>query len=70
MLYEVITAPLGIRKTRLLRTRRRRHSPSSTGYKHTVARTESGIVFATGSNLSGQCNTSKWTDIVAVAAGA
>ena len=42
----------------------------ATGYKHTVARTESGTVLSTGSNLSGQCNTSKWTDIVAVAAGA
>lgn len=42
----------------------------ATGYKHTVARTESGTVIATGSNLSGQCNTSEWTDIIAVAAGA
>ena len=42
----------------------------ATGYKHTVARTESGAVIATGSNLSGQCNTSEWADIVAVAAGA
>ena len=42
----------------------------ATGYKHTVARTETGTVLATGSNLSGQCNTQDWTDIVAVAAGA
>ncbi len=42
----------------------------ATGYKHTVARTESGTVLAAGSNLSGQCNTTDWTDIVAVAAGA
>ena len=42
----------------------------ATGYHHTVARTESGTVLAVGSNLSGQCNTSNWTDIVAVAAGA
>lgn len=42
----------------------------ATGYKHTLARTEAGTVLATGSNLSGQCNTADWTDIVAVAAGA
>ncbi len=42
----------------------------ATGYKHTVARTEYGTVLATGSNLSGQCNTNEWTGIVAVAAGA
>lgn len=42
----------------------------ATGYKHTVARTEAGTVLATGSNLSGQCNTKDWTDIVSVAAGA
>ena len=42
----------------------------ATGYKHTVARTEAGTVLAAGSNLSGQCNTNDWTDIVAVAAGA
>ncbi len=42
----------------------------ATGYKHTVALTESGTVLATGSNLSGQCNTSEWTDIVQIAAGA
>ena len=42
----------------------------ATGYKHTVARTESGTVLATGSNLSGQCNTKDWTDIIFVAAGA
>ena len=42
----------------------------ATGYKHTVARTEAGTVLATGSNLSGQCNTAEWTDIVSVAAGA
>ncbi len=42
----------------------------ATGYKHTVARTESGTVLATGSNLSGQCNVSDWSNIVAVAAGA
>ena len=42
----------------------------ATGYKHTVARTEAGTVLAAGSNLSGQCNTTDWTDIVAVAAGA
>ena len=42
----------------------------ATGYKHTVARTEAGTVLAVGSNLSGQCNTQEWTDIVAVAAGA
>ncbi|MDP3448270.1 MAG: hypothetical protein Q8S22_09460 [Eubacteriales bacterium] len=42
----------------------------ATGYKHTVARTETGEVLATGSNLSGQCNTTNWSDIVAVAAGA
>lgn len=42
----------------------------ATGYKHTVARTESGTVLATGSNQSGQCNTADWTDIVAIAAGA
>ena len=42
----------------------------ATGYKHTIARTETGEVLATGSNLSGQCNTKKWSGIVAVAAGA
>ena len=42
----------------------------ATGYKHTVARTESGTVLATGSNLSGQCNTAEWTDIISIAAGA
>ncbi len=42
----------------------------ATGYKHTVARKEDGSVLATGSNLSGQCNTKKWSDIVSVAAGA
>ncbi|MEZ4508721.1 MAG: hypothetical protein R2912_10725 [Eubacteriales bacterium] len=42
----------------------------ATGYKHTVARLEDGSVIATGSNLSGQCNVSAWTDIVALAAGA
>ncbi len=42
----------------------------ATGYKHTVAKTGSGTVIATGSNLSGQCNVSEWTDIVSVAAGA
>lgn len=42
----------------------------ATGYQHTIARTESGTVLAAGSNLEGQCNTSEWTDIVAVAAGA
>lgn len=42
----------------------------ATGYQHTVARTEAGAVLTAGSNLSGQCNTSGWTDIVAVAAGA
>ena len=42
----------------------------ATGYKHTVARTETGTVLSVGSNLSGQCNTKDWTDIVAVAAGA
>ncbi len=42
----------------------------ATGYKHTVARTEAGGVLAIGSNLSGQCNTAEWTDILAVAAGA
>ena len=42
----------------------------ATGYKHTVARLEDGSVIAAGSNLSGQCNVSAWTDIVAIAAGA
>lgn len=42
----------------------------ATGYQHTVARTESGTVVATGSNSYGQCNTKKWSDIVLVAAGA
>lgn len=42
----------------------------ATGYQHTLARTETGAVLAVGSNGSGQCNTSEWTDIVAVAAGA
>lgn len=42
----------------------------ATGYQHTAARTEAGTVLAAGSNLSGQCNTSGWTEIVAVAAGA
>jgi len=42
----------------------------ATGYQHTIARTEAGIVFSAGSNGSGQCNTAEWTDIVAVAAGA
>ncbi len=42
----------------------------ATGYKHTVGRTETGTVLAAGSNLSGQCNTKDWTDIIAVAAGA
>ena len=42
----------------------------ATGYKHTVARTEAGLVLATGSNLSGQCNTAEWTDIISIAAGA
>ncbi len=42
----------------------------ATGYKHTAARTETGTVLATGSNLSGQCNTKDWTDIISVAAGA
>lgn len=42
----------------------------ATGYKHTVARTEAGSVLSAGSNLSGQCNTDDWTDIVSVAAGA
>lgn len=42
----------------------------ATGYKHTVARTEEGRVLSTGSNLSGQCNTKDWKDIVSVAAGA
>ena len=42
----------------------------ATGYQHTVARTEAGTVLACGSNLSGQCNTEEWTDIVAIAAGA
>lgn len=42
----------------------------ATGYKHTVARTDQGTVLATGSNLSGQCNTTDWTGITAVAAGA
>jgi tetratricopeptide (TPR) repeat protein len=42
----------------------------ATGYKHTVARTDAGTVLATGSNLSGQCNTKDWTNIIAVAAGA
>ena len=42
----------------------------ATGYKHTVARTEQGTVLTTGSNLSGQCNTAEWTNIVSVAAGA
>ncbi|MEA4870555.1 MAG: hypothetical protein VB062_07985 [Christensenella sp.] len=42
----------------------------ATGYKHTVARKEDGTVLATGSNLSGQCNTAEWADIVSVAAGA
>lgn len=42
----------------------------ATGYLHTVARTEQGTVLATGSNLSGQCNVSDWTNVVSVAAGA
>lgn len=42
----------------------------ATGYQHTLARTEAGTVRSAGSNGSGQCNTSDWTDIVAVAAGA
>lgn len=42
----------------------------ATGYQHTLARTEAGTVLAAGSNEFGQCNTSEWTDIVAVAAGA
>lgn len=42
----------------------------ATGYKHTLARTQTGQVLATGSNQSGQCNTKKWSDIVSVAAGA
>jgi len=42
----------------------------ATGYKHTVARTDAGTVITAGSNLSGQCNTKDWTDIVSVAAGA
>lgn len=42
----------------------------ATGYQHTVARTEAGTVLAAGSNLSGQCNTSEWKDIINVAAGA
>lgn len=42
----------------------------ATGYLHTVARTEQGAVLATGSNLSGQCNVSNWTNVVSVAAGA
>ncbi len=42
----------------------------ATGYKHTIARKEDGTVLATGSNLSGQCNTAEWSDIVSVAAGA
>ena len=43
----------------------------ATGYKHTVARTRGWDTFwLSGSNLSGQCNVSDWTDITAVAAGA
>ncbi|MCE5189226.1 MAG: hypothetical protein LLF75_08605 [Eubacteriales bacterium] len=42
----------------------------ATGYKHTIAKTESGSVLSVGSNLSGQCNTTEWSNIVAVAAGA
>ncbi|MEN6594891.1 MAG: hypothetical protein ABFC31_08115 [Clostridiaceae bacterium] len=42
----------------------------ATGYLHTVARTEQGTVLATGSNLSGQCNVTDWSNVVSVAAGA
>ena len=42
----------------------------ATGYQHTLARTESGAVLTAGSNAFGQCNTSDWTNVVAVAAGA
>jgi alpha-tubulin suppressor-like RCC1 family protein len=42
----------------------------ATGYLHTVARKEDGTVLAAGSNLSGQCNVTDWTNVAAVAAGA
>lgn len=41
----------------------------SAGYYHSVGLHSDGTVVAVGDNRYGQCNTSKWSNIVAVAAG-
>lgn len=41
----------------------------SAGYKFTAAVKQDGTVVATGDNTYGQCDVSKWTDIIAVSAG-
>ncbi len=41
----------------------------SAGVYHTVALKSDGTVMAAGNNEKGQCNVSKWQDIIAVAAG-
>lgn len=40
------------------------------GFEHSVALRSDGTVVAAGSNKHGQCDVSRWTDIVAVSAGA
>ena len=40
------------------------------GYRHTVGLRDDGLVLAAGNNSKGQCNVTKWRDIVQVAAGA
>ncbi len=42
----------------------------ATGQKHIVLLDSNGTVKAYGNNTQGQCDTSEWTDIIAVAAGA
>jgi hypothetical protein len=39
------------------------------GWDHTVGLTADGTAIAAGWNLDGQCNVSRWTNLVAVAAG-
>ena len=41
----------------------------SAGLYHTVGLRNDGTVIAVGDNKNGQCNVSKWTDIIAVSAG-
>lgn len=46
------------------------HKSIASGYQHTLGLKTDGTVVATGSNRSGKCEVSAWTDIVSVAAGA